>query len=105
MMMNKQHEKAARQELFSKAGTYLKKKRLEHSYSLKDIADKVGCKAQFICNIERGKAFPPMQVMKGMIEAYEIPEKEILGFLTDLQYSFFKQLYFESGEHRRAKAL
>jgi transcriptional regulator with XRE-family HTH domain len=101
--MNKQHEKAARQELFSKAGSYLKKKRLENSFSLKDIADRVGCKAQFICNIERGKAFPPMQVMRGMIEAYQIPEKEILEFLTDLQYSFFKQLYFEGGE-KRARA-
>lgn len=93
--MNKEQERAARQQLFSRAGVYLKKKRLEHSYSLKDIADRVGCKAQFICNIERGKAFPPMQVMRGMIEAYDIPEKEILAFLTDLQYDFFKQLYFE----------
>ncbi len=98
--MNKQHEKQARQELFNRAGSYLKKKRLEYSYSLKDIADRVGCKAQFICNIERGKAFPPMQVMRGMIEAYQIPEKEILAFLTDLQYDFFKQLYFEDGEQR-----
>lgn len=87
-------EKKYRAELFEKTGDYLRNKRMESEMSLREIADKVGCKAQFICNIERGKAFPPPQVMRGMIDSYRINHKEFLGFLVDAQEDLFQGLYF-----------
>jgi transcriptional regulator with XRE-family HTH domain len=100
-----QDEKKLREEFFEKAGEFLKTKRVENELSLRDVAEKVGCKAQFICNIERGKAFPPPGVMKGMVEAYRIPPRELVEFLVDAQGSYYQNLYFGAKRRRRSNRL
>ena len=95
-------EKKHRAELFQKTGDYLKDKRLDSELSLREIAEKVGCKAQFICNIERGKAFPPAPVMRGMIEYYQISHKEFLEFMMDAQREFYQSLYFSKKRRKRS---
>lgn len=92
--MNTNDEKKWRDELFIKTGEYLKEKRVAMDLSLREVGELVRCKAQFICNIERGKAFPPPLVMRGMISAYKINQDEFMEFLMDAQMKFYKGLYF-----------
>lgn len=100
-----EEEKRWREELFTRTGNYLKNKRMRAKLSLREIAEKVGCKAQFICNIERGKAFPPPQVMRGMIDAYAIEQSELLELLTSLQMKYFRGVYFTAKKRRKALEL
>lgn len=92
----KDEEKKHRQIFFESMGEYLKAKRTDSEMSLREVADEVGCKAQFICNIERGKAFPPPHVLKGMIRTYKLPQTELMDFLMNGQRKFFQSLYFGS---------
>ena len=97
-------EKKHRAKFFEKTGEFLRLKRVESGFGLREIAEKVGCKAQFICNIERGKAFPPPPVMRGMVEHYKINQKEFMEFLIEAQRDFYQDLYFTKKRRKRKKA-
>ena len=66
-------------------GKYLREKRLAKELSQVAVADRLGCKPQFIANWERGSSTPSWQHMKILIKMFGIPEREIIDFLMDQQ--------------------
>jgi len=81
-------------EFHEKAGAYLKDARLKSGVTLKEIAKAGKCTPQFIVSIDAGKAFPPPQLMKAMIKAYQMDGEEFLSFIMSLQLKYYKNLYF-----------
>ncbi len=66
---------------FVNTGRYLKERRMKAGLKQVDVANKLKCKSQFICNWERGASTPPWRLLKTLIKLYGISEKEIVDFL------------------------
>lgn len=66
---------------FVNTGVYLKEKRIKAGLKQVDVANKLKCKSQFICNWERGASTPPWRLLKTLIKIYDISENEIVNFL------------------------
>lgn len=76
-MKNKQSLKKQ----FSTLGDYLKQKRENNNLTQSDVAKICHCKAQFVSNWERGLCSPPWPILKKLIKAYELPQKQLFLFL------------------------
>ena len=64
-------------------GQYLKSAREAAGLSQKDVGNILGCHVQYISNIERSCAFPPISYLKKMSKLYKTNESELKGrFLT-----------------------
>lgn len=78
---------------FADLGQFLREKREANEFTQADVADKLGCKSQFISNWERGAASPPWKMLKAVIRMYKISDKEIVRLLvSDYERSVKKQL-------------
>lgn len=66
---------------FVNTGRFLKERRIKAGLKQVDVAHKLKCKSQFICNWERGASTPPWRLLKTLIKIYGISENEILHFL------------------------
>lgn len=81
---------------FADLGQFLREKREAGQFTQADVADKLGCKSQFISNWERGAASPPWKMLKAVIKMYKISDKEIVRLLvSDYERAVRKQLGFK----------
>lgn len=58
----------------------MKNLRLMHGFSLKEIADKIGCAPNTISNWERGVGSPKMHFVQSLCELYNVTPNQFLGF-------------------------
>ena len=78
---------------FADLGQFLREKRESRRLTQADVADKLGCKSQFISNWERGAASPPWKMLKAVIKMYKISDKEIVRMLvSDYERAVRRQL-------------
>lgn len=74
-------KKSAQKQHFSQLGLFLKKKRLDKKMTQSEVAFLCQCKAQFVSNWERGLCAPPFSLLKKIIKAYDIQERQIFNFM------------------------
>ena len=80
---------------FSELGKYLQHKRESSNLTQAQMARKLGyATAQFVSNIERGCAFPPVNMLKGMIKAYRLDEEELMNLLLSIQNRHWRKKLF-----------
>lgn len=79
-------------DLLNRFGQYLAQCRKNANYSQGEISKILGFKsAQSISNIERGITFPPVYVLKQLVDLYKIPEREILDIVTQMSRENWKR--------------
>ena len=80
---SKKKTKKLRLEYWKEIGQLLKVKRLEASFTQRQVADLITIKdSQEICNIELGACAPPLNIMKNMISLYKMPKDEIVDVMV-----------------------
>ena len=68
-----------------KLGELLRKKRLAAGFTQMNVAKKAGLSsAQFISNVERGIAGPPLSMLGMMIRLYRINPEEAVKIIIDI---------------------
>jgi transcriptional regulator with XRE-family HTH domain len=90
---------------FSNVGEYLRQKRIEADLTQLEVAKTLGnyASSQFISNIERGIAFPPLKVLKGMVDLYKIDQDVFIEFLIGEKRKYYEQALFTDGAKRKRK--
>ena len=83
-------------------GSYLREKRRKRGFTQSEVASQLGCHNQFLSNIERGVCSPPSDVLRSLVEIYDISESEVLKKLDKLQHEMWKQTLFPKKRSRRA---
>jgi transcriptional regulator with XRE-family HTH domain len=83
--------------MFKNIGCYLREQREKVGLTQIEVARNLGkyASSQFISNIERGIAFPPLKVLRGMISYYDIPEQEFLDILIKEKRDYLRQTLFD----------
>lgn len=87
-------EKNSRHLLFSAIGSFLSSRRIALNLRQSDVAEISGYSSQFISNIECGAAFPPVNLLAKMIEAYRLTENEFIEKIMELQLAYYREVYF-----------
>ena len=83
-------------EIFAELGKYLRDKRKLKGMSQSDVAKKLGySNPQFISNFERGLCAPPLKKLKILIGLYDLPKKELMKLMLDLQERHLKKQLFD----------
>lgn len=91
MMQSLRRENKTIQENWKELGLFLKERRLSVGLSQGEVAKKLGYKTpQFISNIERGAASPPMNLLKELIHLYKISPRELTLLLTNQQRRYYQ---------------
>lgn len=60
----------------------MKNMRIIRGYSLKDVADRLGCSPNSLSNWEKGKISPPVDYVAKLCEIYDINANQLLGWET-----------------------
>lgn len=80
-------------------GKYLKAIRTEAKFSQGRIANILKYKsAQFISNIENGRALPPLETLAHMAQVYNKPMKSVVGKLANLK---MREMFAEASKVAR----
>jgi transcriptional regulator with XRE-family HTH domain len=87
---------------FIELGQYLKEKRILKGLTQREVSEKIGCRPQFIMNIERGVASPPWAAMKIMVQMYAISRREIVSTLLRQQEHLIMSELFGMKKSKRA---
>lgn len=75
-----------------KFGHFLQLRRTQVSLSQTDVAKHVGTTAQYISNIESGRAATPHWLISDLKKMYKIRREELLGLLCDVYKSEWRKL-------------
>lgn len=86
---------------FMTLGEFLKERRLKKGLTQKQVSDAFGfTTSQFISNIERGLSPPPANVLRKLVNIYDIPEREILKAIMAEQERFWRNELNLNGKQR-----
>jgi transcriptional regulator with XRE-family HTH domain len=89
-------KRATRKHFHQEMGQYFRTKREEAGLTLSQVGDFANCTGQFICNIERGGAFPSPHLLNSMLKAYHIDQDEFLDFFMKVKLSYYRGLHYPS---------
>ncbi len=80
--------------IYAKAfGDFLRKKRTAKNLSQGGVSELLGHgSGQFLSNIERGKCAIPSGVLRGLVQIYQITEKEIMSFLYSQERAYWLRI-------------
>lgn len=80
---------------FKAIGNFLREKRQQRELTQGEVAKPLGfLSAQFISNIERGLALPPLNCLRKMIELYDIEEDEIIDLLVEEERKYIRSVIY-----------
>ena len=58
----------------------MKNMRILRGYSIKDVADQLGCSPNSLSNWEKGKISPPVDYVEEMCKIYNVTANQLLGW-------------------------
>ncbi len=64
-------------------GSYLKKQRESHNWTIKEIAERLGFSSSYISQLENGARIPSQKQLATFAKAYELPEEEVRQHWTE----------------------
>jgi transcriptional regulator with XRE-family HTH domain len=84
-------------------GPTLKKIRTKRSYTLNDVAERIGLTPSFISQIENGKVQPSLQTLNLMLSCYSVTLSDFFKQVEQRMYIFVKKEnmeVFSQGDHK-----